>query len=152
MINFSTKFSVNPVKSLVLFATTFLILMASETNTFAQLGVNRIAMMRPYGPNTIPDPLRIFIPQGFGKADFRPACRVHDDCHSIAGQSKSQCDLHFFGEMVGACSNSRFPILCARRAKRYYNLVHRFGDDAYQLLQDEIYDQNASQCNRAVRR
>lgn len=38
---------------------------------------------------------RLVLPQGFGRADFRPCCTAHDACYGTCGSDKAACDSQF---------------------------------------------------------
>ena len=90
---------------------------------------------RPCGPDSMTGPLRLLIPQGVSGADFRPACRRHDDCYDTPGANKSACDRRYLQEMQCACNQSRHPILCRIVARLMYRATARHGADAFRSAQ-----------------
>jgi len=76
--------------------------------------------------NIIPDDI-----QGlYGSYNFDPCCVYHDDCYSNqCDKSQGQCDLEFFGCMVGYCltQKSYRIIECVNFAITYYLGVRTFG-------------------------
>jgi hypothetical protein len=85
---------------------------------------------RPCGPEGLPPALRALVPQGFRGADFRPACRKHDQCY-VYGESKKSCDRQFLNQLKNACGSSARPRACRRRVRRMYVAVRLFGRRAY---------------------
>ena len=81
----------------------------------------------PCGPEGVPPFLKRLIPQGFAGADFRPACRQHDDCYDNHGVPRKHCDQAFRADMYRACENSRHPRLCRMTANRRYRTVRLLG-------------------------
>jgi hypothetical protein len=80
----------------------------------------------------------IKIPQGYGKADYRPACNGHDLCYEDCGSSKSTCDDNFHDGMDDSCAaaypgtlNALLRFGCYERSYAYYQAVSQFGDDAW---------------------
>lgn len=90
---------------------------------------------RPCGPDSLKGPLRFLVPQGVGGADFRPACRAHDACYDTPGANRSACDQRFLQDMVGACRNSRHPLLCRMTARGMYRATARHGADSFRSAQ-----------------
>jgi hypothetical protein len=78
---------------------------------------------RPCGPGTRRNLIRLFIPQGFAGADFKPACREHDHCYGLKGADKAACDAAMYAQMLCACENSRRPRLCRLTARLMYRSV-----------------------------
>ena len=78
---------------------------------------------RPCGPGTRRNLIRLFIPQGFFGADFKPACRGHDHCYGLKGADKAACDAAFYAQMLCACEQSRRPRLCRLTARIMYQSV-----------------------------
>jgi len=80
----------------------------------------------------------IKIPQGYGNADYRPACNGHDLCYEECGTPKSDCDDNFHHGMDDSCAeaypgplNSLYRFGCYERSYAYYQAVSQFGDDAW---------------------
>lgn len=86
---------------------------------------------RPCGPDSIPGPLRLLIPQGAYGADFRQACRTHDACYDTPGVDRAACDAQFLHSMLGACDHSRHPMLCRRRARLMHRITTRHGEKSF---------------------
>jgi len=88
---------------------------------------------RPCGPGTRRNLIRLFIPQGFAGADFKPACREHDHCYGLKGVDKAACDSAMYAQMLCACENSRRPRLCRLTARIMYRSVQsRFADYVFE--------------------
>lgn len=85
----------------------------------------------PCGPDSIKGPLRMLIPQGAYGADFKPACRAHDACYDTPYANRDACDERFRQNMLCACSQSRHPRLCRRKANFIARVTHRFGQSAF---------------------
>jgi hypothetical protein len=90
---------------------------------------------RPCGPDGLTGPLRLLVPQGVGGADFRPACRAHDACYDTPGADRSACDERFLRDMLGACGNSRRPLLCRLSARTMHRLTAKHGEDSFRSAQ-----------------
>lgn len=90
---------------------------------------------RPCGPASMTGPLRWLIPQGFGRVDFKLACRTHDLGYGTLGSDRSRCDTQFRADMVAACDGSRTPRLCRLTAHVMAASVRRFGAGAHQAAQ-----------------
>jgi hypothetical protein len=80
----------------------------------------------------------IKIPQGYGNADYTPACNNHDICYEDCQKPKSACDDDFYTGMKQACAAAYAGVLnslkragCYERAYVYYKAVSNFGDDAW---------------------
>ena len=86
-----------------------------------------------------PPGLEWLIPQGHAGADFRPACAGHDRCYSTPGASRAGCDRQFRRDLLGACRNSRRPVLCRMRANLYFAATRLFGGPAYAASQRDIW-------------
>ena len=84
---------------------------------------------RPCGPGSGHSPLRIFYPQGFLGADFRPVCRAHDACYDAPGADKATCDRTFYEGMLTACENSAHPRMCRAAAHLAYQAVQGPGGE-----------------------
>jgi hypothetical protein len=87
---------------------------------------------RPCGPANLPPALQALVPQGHRGADFRPACRRHDDCY-VYGGSKKSCDRQFLNDLRSSCEASARPRACRRRVRRMYVAVRLFGRRAYRI-------------------
>lgn len=88
---------------------------------------------RPCGPGTRRNLIRLFIPQGFAGADFKPACREHDHCYGLKGADKAACDAAMHAQMLCACENSRRPRMCRLTANLMYRSVQsRFADYVFE--------------------
>jgi hypothetical protein len=91
----------------------------------------------PCGPSSIKGPVRLLFPQGCKGADFRDACRKHDQGYATYGYSKEESDSIFLADMLAVCGNSRRPEKAERKARWIYGLVDRFGEGAYKIAQLE---------------
>jgi hypothetical protein len=80
---------------------------------------------RPCGPGNSFWGNRL-IGQGFGRANFRPACASHDACLA-AGIPRHQCDGQFLANMNSACNQSQHPVLCRLKAFKFYAGSRVFG-------------------------
>ncbi|MCA9128399.1 MAG: hypothetical protein KDB22_15035 [Planctomycetales bacterium] len=89
----------------------------------------------PCGPDSLTGPLRKLIPQGSGKADWKPFCREHDACYDTLGADKDACDRRFFEQLKSSCACSGKPIRCRMTARLGYIAVKRFGDNAFDSAQ-----------------
>jgi hypothetical protein len=72
------------------------------------------------------------------------ACDRHDECyqtcHQDDGVSQSDCDVRMLEDMLDACSNSESDEelqRCSRWAKRYYQILRKFGWAAYRQRQKQ---------------
>ncbi len=52
------------------------------------------------------------IPDGFGKVDFTPACRQHDQCYDTCGKPKDFCDTQFRNTLYEQCSKGGGGATC----------------------------------------
>lgn len=68
-----------------------------------------------------------WVKQGFGGADYRPACARHDECLASGQHSRYCCDRQFLDDLDAACCNSSNPWLCRLKAREYYLGVRLFG-------------------------
>ena len=102
---------------------------------------------RPCGPESAPRLVKWFIPQGVAGADFRPACRHHDQCYATPGVDRAACDCQFLNEMLAQCAASRNPRRCHRVACRMYRAVRKYGQHAFERAQNECAEisDNSSQ-------
>lgn len=133
--NAGTKGEVMPRKILVLAG-----LLLGSTVAFAdeplRPGVTSVSQQeqrRPCGPGTRRNLIRLFIPQGFAGADFKPACREHDNCYGLKGADKAACDAAMHAQMLCACGNSRRPRLCRLTANIMYSSVRSsFADRVFE--------------------
>lgn len=95
--------------------------------------VSQEEQRRPCGPGTRRNLIRLFIPQGFAGADFKPACREHDHCYGLKGADKAACDAAMHAQMLSACEKSRRPRLCRLTANLMYRSVQsRFADYVFE--------------------
>ena len=85
----------------------------------------------PCGPDYLRGPLRGLIPQGFMGADFRPACRFHDECYTVPGTGRLYCDREFQRRMDHACSRSACPLGCRLVNRMMYTSSRLFGARGY---------------------
>lgn len=90
-----------------------------------------IAGDRPCAPSWLPAPFARLVPQQFGGADFRPACRAHDNCYGAAVWSRRSCDLALRDNLFAACATSRYPIACRATAQSMFLLTRAFGQGSY---------------------
>jgi len=86
---------------------------------------------RPCAPSWLPAPLTWLVPQQVGGADFRPACRAHDNCYGTAVWSRRSCDLAFRDHLLAACDRSRYPLACRAAAQSMFLLTRGFGQSSY---------------------
>jgi hypothetical protein len=89
----------------------------------------------PCGPSSIKGPIRLLFPQGHKGADFRDACRRHDQGYETFGFPRERADTIFLTDLLAACGDSRRPVKAERKARWMHDLVVRFGDGAYQTAQ-----------------
>ncbi len=57
------------------------------------------------------------VPDGFGRADFQPACAVHDRCYGTA-TSRRECDRALLGNLTTACARA-YPVTSSLRLSCY---------------------------------
>lgn len=82
-------------------------------------------------------PSTAWVPDGWGRADFRAACGRHDECYSATSTtSRSSCDQALQAELRTACASAYGPsspsrYLCYGVAFTYYEGVRAFGRLAY---------------------
>jgi hypothetical protein len=86
---------------------------------------------RPCGPGYLNNAL---VPQGCAGADFRDACRAHDQCYGT-DCPRECCDQQFYEELCAACECSEHPALCRLRAWHWYVQVRLLGGPGYQQSQ-----------------
>jgi hypothetical protein len=116
------------------------VIMIGSTAVFADdplrpglTSVPQAEQRRPCGPGTRRNLIRLFIPQGFAGADFKPACRQHDNCYELKGADKAACDAAMYAQMLCACENSRRPRLCRLTARIMYRSVQSpFAETVFQ--------------------
>lgn len=84
------------------------------------------------------------VPQGFGKASFRPACNAHDICYGTCNKEKEACDGTFRDALDDACSkaypgprNAALRKRCGETAEIYTGAVGFLGSSAYVRAQEE---------------
>lgn len=81
------------------------------------------------------------IPQGFGRADFSPACNAHDLCYSECGSSQWGCDAALHQGVTAACLiYVGVPLVyqaCLHQASLYGPAVALFGGAAHHSAQQE---------------
>lgn len=79
------------------------------------------------------------VPQGFGGADFRPACNQHDLCYGTLGVSRSFCDDQFSRDLMRSCTlpSVQNPLRCLEGAAIYSTGVRVFGRGSYREAQAE---------------
>jgi len=79
------------------------------------------------------------IPDGFGEADFLPACNAHDICYGTCNSVKATCDTNFRAALHQACIDAYPPGLrrsaCITVADGYANAVTKYGQSAYDAAQ-----------------
>lgn len=82
------------------------------------------------------------VPDRWGRADFRGACRYHDRCYETCGSGKADCDSAFLSDLRSACRDAYSSWLqrplrrtCLELANTYHSAVHRMGGDAYRDAQ-----------------
>ncbi len=92
----------------------------------------------PCGPASWPLGLRRLVPQQFGGADFRPACRCHDRCYETAGAERTTCDDGFRQQLHQACDSSRHPVLCRLVANTMHVAVAVCGGSCYRRGQSKL--------------
>ncbi|GGC98144.1 hypothetical protein GCM10011512_26360 [Tersicoccus solisilvae] len=82
-------------------------------------------------------PSTAWVPDGWGRADFRSACGKHDDCYSAASTTgRLACDQAFHTRLRTSCAaayGSWDPrrYTCYGVAWTYYEAVREFGAWAY---------------------
>lgn len=82
-------------------------------------------------------PTTAWVPDSWGKADFRSSCGAHDDCYSATSKtSRLACDQALLTRLRAACAvaypgwnPSRYT--CYGVAWTYYEAVRTFGAWAY---------------------
>lgn len=92
---------------------------------------------RPCGPDSLRGPMRYLIPQGAAGADFRFACKAHDECYVTPGANRSVCDCQFRDNLLKQCQHSRNPRRCRRVAMMMYRSVRKYGENAFRQSQTE---------------
>ena len=92
---------------------------------------------RPCGPESIKGPMRYLIPQGSSGADFRVACKAHDECYTKPGSDRSECDIQFRDAMLKQCEHSRNPRRCRRVAMMMYLSVRKYGEKPFRESQTD---------------
>ena len=82
------------------------------------------------------------VPDVWGDADFRSACRRHDRCYDRCGMTRKACDDRFRRDLERACKRayweggkSRKKSLCLVAAEEYHFLTSSFGKSAYDTAQ-----------------
>lgn len=58
---------------------------------------------RPCGSGWVQN---LLLPQGFGRADFRPCCLAHDACYGTCGSNKTTCDADILSCTVSRCTSA----------------------------------------------
>jgi hypothetical protein len=81
-------------------------------------------------------------PQGYGGADYRPACRVHDHCYENCAMSQKECDDDFLGGMVASCTQAYSNNVldrgwCMSMAVVYWQVVSQGGKDDWRAAQQK---------------
>ena len=91
------------------------------------------------------------VPDTWGDADFRSACRRHDQCYERCGVTRKQCDDRFRRDLERACKQAYWEQdkvkkkdFCMLAAKEYHFLTSTFGISAYDTVQ--------TRCTRVERR
>jgi len=83
------------------------------------------------------------VPNGYKKASFLRACRLHDRCYDTCRSKRSECDEKFTKRMKNACKNTypvpgtRNRVRCMRRAELYSDAVTALGSFAYDEAQSK---------------
>lgn len=117
-------------------------------------------------PNKVPHPTHtcvpngcggsggISVPNGFGAANFLPACNDHDCCYDKCNSTKATCDTDFLTSLNDACSTA-YPgnellenmkrNMCLKTAKTYYNFVNSQGQTYFDAAQRQSCDCCASE-------
>ena len=108
--------------------------------------------LRPCGPDSVPGPLRLLIPQGACNADFRPVCRRHDRCYGTWGSDREACDRCLYNGFSCACRESKSPVLCRITAALMYLNVRAFGQRAFVVAQNEANGSQTRHCQAASTR
>jgi RHS repeat-associated protein len=79
-----------------------------------------------------------FVPDGFGKTDFTPACRRHDACYETCGTPKATCDANFLSDLLGQCAKTGNGSACQWAARRYSQAMNTPASRrAYERAQEE---------------
>lgn len=95
------------------------------------------------------------VPNGWGRADFKPSCDQHDVCYGTCGSNKADCDVNLSLDAMKACDAAYgdSPIrqaACYTVALAYGEAVHKLGDGPYNEAQEEDCDccrlQNVAYC------
>lgn len=89
-------------------------------------------------------------PQGFGEADYTPACNNHDVCYEMCDISKGSCDFDFLLDMRQSCRatyswNLLYRAWCSDLALIFTAAVGLGGGDAWRAAQ-----QKACECCSTV--
>lgn len=81
-------------------------------------------------------------PQGYGSAEFAPACNGHDHCYENCAMSQEECDDEFFEGMVASCEgaypgtlNTLMRGWCMNMAVAYWQAVAQGGAPAWAAAQ-----------------
>lgn len=109
-------------------------------------------MAAPCGPDWIPGPLRLLIPQGFLGAGFRSACNFHDECYYVPGARRLYCDRDFHRRMTRQCSRSAWPGGCRAVAGVMYSATRVFGGVGFSEAQRIGRTRSRFACRRVGRR
>jgi hypothetical protein len=79
-----------------------------------------------------------YVPDGFGSADFTPACRKHDDCYGTCGNKKAMCDQNFRNDLMTQCAKAGNGWLCRKVAAGYSKAMQtKTSEKAYKAAQEE---------------
>jgi hypothetical protein len=89
----------------------------------------------PCGADSMGPVAKKLIPQEFRGADFRPACRRHDNCYDTPGSNKRECDRQFLHDLQCSCKYSENPIACRCVARMFYVSVKLGGCNAFKKAQ-----------------
>ena len=93
----------------------------------------------PCGPPSMSLAMRrAFVRQDFQGADFRFACRNHDECYKIPGVDRECCDELFLCQSLHACAFSSNPRRCSRVVRKRVKIIRKFGERTYRIRQGSL--------------
>jgi RHS repeat-associated protein len=103
--------------------------------------------------------LNWLIPDHFYGVNFRPACRLHDECYGHWGTVRRTCDQRFYLRLVVACwegtlAENPYFAACSDTAHWMYRGVRRFGNYSFRPAQRRSCPSSRSSawCERSIAR